>query len=216
MRKRKGIIARKVPGPKRLMVIGVTGSFGSGKTTVSRMFARCGARVLDADRTARDLLKVSSGCFKKIVRCFGRSVLTQGKIDRRKLAEVVFADARKRRQLERIIHPRVAVEFKRRIALLRRLKNIRAVVLDVPLLFESGMHRLADVTVVVWVSTKTQLGRVAARRGIAQSAALARIRAQLPLPQKVRRADAVINNNRTLNYTQKQVRALWSAFMKKI
>jgi len=172
---------KRVPAKK--IVIGLTGGVGTGKTTVSRMFRSMGARVIDADRIAHSLLAPGSKVCAQVKKEFGT-------VDRRALGRAVFADARKRKVLESIIHPFII----RRI-----LEKARAaggmVVIDAPLLFETGLAEKVDTVAVVTASRENQLKRLRTKTGLAAKELAARIRCQMPLSQKVRRADFIIDNN---------------------
>jgi len=199
-----------------MLTIGITGSFGSGKSTVASMFKDLGARVLDADQVARRLMQPSGKCFRPILDEFGPSILRRGKIDRQKLAAVVFNDVGKLRRLEKIIHPQVRREFQAELARHRNTRAGKVVVLDVPLLFEAGFDRLVEVTLVVRAGRETQVARVVRKRKMTRREALARIRLQWPLSRKVKLADEVINNDGGLRATKKQVRAKWFKLLKHI
>ncbi len=192
------------------IVLGITGGFGTGKSTVAGYFRRFGAKVVDADKIVHDLIKPGSSVYKKIITGFGREMLKKDRsIDRARLARLVFSDRRLLDKLNRIIHPQVIKIMKKEIASARG----KIVVLDVPLLFEAGLKRLADKVVVVTASREIQLRRIFKKTSLLEKDILMRIKAQLPLSTKVRRADFVIDNNRTQNWTKKQVvnlrRMLW-------
>ena len=190
-----------------MFVIGLTGSLASGKTTVATMFKKCGAKVIHADNIVHQLLKPSGACYKKVVAFFGRDVCRGRHIDRKALATIVFRDARQRKKLESLIHPEVKKVIRRS---LRKLKKTSAtVVLDVPLLFESGLHKLVDVTVVVVSTQEKQLYRAHKYYTMTKAEALRRIKAQMPLRKKIQCADFIIDNNGTKKQTEKQVKLLW-------
>ena len=171
--------------------------------------ARKGARVIDADVVAHELLADDKTCFKKILRVFGRAVIENGKISRQKMAAVVFRQPKKLKALEGIIHPAVVAHIKREIASLRRQKKQGVVVLDVPLLFESGIDALTDVTMVVKASQEKQILRARKQLKLSRSEALARIKSQMPLQNKIRLADIIIDNGGTLTKTKQQVDKIW-------
>ncbi len=204
------VYMKKQAGLNKKIVLAITGGFGTGKTTVAGYFRRFGARVVDADRIVHNLIKPGSRVYKKIVTGFGREVLKKNRsIDRASLAKAVFGDRKLLKKLNRIIHPQVIKIIKREIASARE----KIVVLDVPLLFEAGLQGLADKVVVVKASREIQLRRIFKKTSLSRKDILMRIKAQLPLSTKVRRADFVIDNNRTQNWTKKQVvnlrRMLW-------
>lgn len=198
-----------------MLVIGVTGGLGSGKSTVAAMFAKLGAKVLDADRIAAQQTQKTGLCFRKIVKAFGTEVLGGGTLDRKKLAKIVFADTKKLSKLEKIIHPVVLKEIRTKVRQYKRRGNVKAVVLDVPLLFESGLYRDTDVNIVVKASRFRQIQRAKKRLHISPLEALQRIQRQMPLKTKVQWAESVIDNNKTLNLTKKQVGIIWQKLLLK-
>jgi dephospho-CoA kinase len=192
------------------IVLGVTGGFGTGKTTVAGYFRKRGAKVVDADKIVRYLIKPGSGVYKKILAGFGRGVLKKDRtIDRLKLSRVVFPDRQLLNKLNRIIHPQAIKMIEREIRLARK----KIVVLDAPLLFESGLQRLTDKVIVVKADRGRQLKRLLKKTSLSKKEILMRIKAQMPLSTKVRRADFVIDNSGTEDHTKKQVvnlrRMLW-------
>jgi dephospho-CoA kinase len=194
---------------RKRVVIGLTGGFGTGKTTVAAVLQSFGARVIDADAIGHDLLRKRTGVYAAIVRRFGPGVLAADKtIDRRALADVVFADRARLRQLDRIIHPEIIRIIKKEIAKVRK----GVVVLDAPLLMETGFHRYVDKLVVVTSGLETRIRRIQSRTSLSRAAIVRRIRAQIPLQDKVRAADFVIDNNGTRTDVRKQVtqiRRMW-------
>ncbi len=186
-------------------VIGVTGSFGSGKSTVAGMFGRRGALVFDADKAVHELLKGPGPAVRAVVKIFGPQICSSGGIDRVKLARLVFNDRTKLKALTDILHP-----FARRQALMfiRREDRRRMLVMDVPLLIESGWDKLVDVVVVVKAAQKEQLERLFKRSGTGRAQALKRIRMQMSLRTKIKFADYVVDNNGTLSDTNIQVQAI--------
>jgi len=200
---------RQVKVNKKI-VLGITGGFGTGKTTVAGYFRKLGAKVIDADKIARYLVKPGSRVYKKIVAGFGRAVLKKNRtIDRLKLSQAVFPDRRLLNKLNRIIHPQVVKIMKKESNSARE----KIVVLDVPLLFEAGLKPLTDKVIVVKLNRKVQLARLLKKTSLTKKEIVMRIKAQMPLSTKVRKADFVIDNSGTQNYTKKQVenlrRMLW-------
>jgi dephospho-CoA kinase len=190
------------------MVIGITGSFGSGKTTVARMFAALGARVIDADRIAHQLLRPGTGIYRRIIRSFGQGVLARdGTIERRKLARIVFAKAKLLRKLNRMVHPAVIASIRKIIA--KSKKTI--FVLDAPLLIEAGLKKEVDILIVVKSARKEQIERLL-KKGICNKAqVLKRIKSQMALSKKMRLADFIIDNNGSIDTTRMQVKRIYRA-----
>ncbi|MCJ2147325.1 MULTISPECIES: dephospho-CoA kinase [Bacillus] len=195
------------------LVIGLTGGIASGKSTVAQMFQQCGITVVDADVIAKEAVEQGMPAYQKIAETFGQGVLLEtGDIDRRKLGEIVFANEEKRMQLNAIVHPEV-----RKMMIKQRDEAIRAgeqfVVLDIPLLYESGLEHLTDKVIVVWVPMELQLERLMKRNRLTEDEALNRIHAQHSLEEKKKKADAVIDNSGSLKDTEAQLHQLldtWS------
>lgn len=184
-------------------VIGLTGSFGSGKTTVAEMFRRAGAKVIEADEIARQVVEPGSPALKEIVDLLGQQILqADGRLNRALLAERLFGDEALRRRVNAIVHPRVReIELQQ----LEQWRNEPLVVLCVPLLLENQMERLVDRVVVVTVDDRVRVERLKDRDGLTEGQIAARLRAQMPQAEKVARADFVINNSGSLDETQRQV-----------
>ena len=190
-----------------MLLVGLTGGIGSGKSTVSRMLEERGAVVLDADAFARAAVVAGSPGLRSVVERFGRDVVTaEGDLDRAKLASIVFANPAALADLEAIVHP----EVRRMIAdgIQENLDRDRVVVLVNPLLIEMGTHRDCDVVVVVSTTPETQVARSVAR-GMAEDDVRARIAAQMPLEDRARTADVLIDNEGTLDDLEREVDVLW-------
>jgi dephospho-CoA kinase len=194
-----------------MVVIGVTGGVGTGKSTVARLFARLGAAVLDADAIAHQAMAPGRAARRQVLRAFGRGILNpDGTINRRRLAELVFRDRRRRRRLERIVHPHVIRQIRRQIHRLRREGRVRAVVLDVPLLLEAGAQGLADALVVVTAPPTVQRRRLARARGWTPEEVARRSTAQWGASAKAALADVVVDNARGMEATRTQVTQIWN------
>ncbi len=187
------------------MILGVTGSVGTGKTTVSRMFARKGAFRIDADRLAREALRKGAPPYRAVVRAFGRGILRFDRsVDRKKLAEIVFRNERKRKLLNRLIHPYVI----RRIREAIRRKKGKWIVVEVPLLHEAGLVRLFDRVMTVSTSRNVQETRWR-KRGLPLGALRERRSSQWPLSYKRRHSDFIIDNSGSKTKTEEQVHRIW-------
>lgn len=195
--------------PRRGIVAGLTGGIASGKSTVARMFAELGAAVVNADAIAREIVAPGMPALDEIRTAFGENViLPDGTLDRRRLGGIVFSDPAKRRQLEEITHPRIRETMARRID--DAARRGQPVIAEIPLLFESDASlALVDVVIVVYISPELQLQRLMARDGLSREEAQARIDAQLPLAEKVMRADFVIDNEGDPASTRSQVARIW-------
>lgn len=185
-------------------IVGLTGGIGSGKSTVARIFAQRGVPVVDADQLAREVVEPGTDGLAEVVATFGPSVLApDGRLDRAKLAARVFDDADARKRLESILHPRIAQASMQRFGELAQQGHAYAVY-EAALLVENGSHRMMNALVVVTASEATQVARVRGRDGIDEDAARARIAAQLPMAEKVRAADYVIDNDDDLEATRRR------------
>ncbi|MGB9886638.1 MAG: dephospho-CoA kinase [Moorellales bacterium] len=193
-----------------MVVIGLTGGIASGKSTVSRMLARLGACIIDADLLAREIVRPGRPAWRDIVRHFGREVLGPGgEIDRKALARRIFADSEARLLLNRLTHPRVV---ERTAAILRELArrgDCPMAVVDAPLFFEAGMDKLVDEVWVVRVSEETQIQRLIERDKLTPEEARQRLAAQMSLAERLQRAHRVIDNEGSVEETWKQVLDLW-------
>lgn len=189
---------------KRRKVIGVTGGLATGKTTVSEMFVEKGAHRIDADAIGHKILKENLPVKNEIIDVFGPSILTDDEIDRRKLAEKVFFSRENLDTLCRIMHPVIIKEIKNAV----EKSSSNVIVIDAPLLIEVGLHEYVDIVVVVTADYNSQLER-AAGRGITEKEARNIIEKQMPLSEKLKFADYIIDNKNDLEMTKKGVEELW-------
>ncbi len=193
-----------------MIVVGLTGGVGTGKSTVAKMLKQLGAEVIDADQLAHEAIQPRQPAWRHIVKTFGRTMLKpDGSVDRLVLGQRVFRDLSARRRLERIIHPDVIRRTTLRLTQWRRQGRVRVVVLDVPLLVEAGMRKLVDRLVVVTAPAVVQRQRLKAR-GWSEQEIRRRIAAQWKLSAKVALADVVIDNGGGLFETRRQVKDLWN------
>ncbi|MEL7608972.1 MAG: dephospho-CoA kinase [Bacillota bacterium] len=177
-------------------LVGLTGSIGSGKSTVSHRLAALGAHIVDADGISRELLAPNSPALDRVRAEFGPAVFDpQGNLDRKKLAGLVFEDDGARERLEGIIHPLVFKRMDERIAALRQDFPDGMIVLDIPLLFEAGLERSVDEILVVHAPEQARLERVMERDHCTREQALARMRTQVSDEEKCARADTVFYND---------------------
>ncbi|WP_026560844.1 dephospho-CoA kinase [Metabacillus halosaccharovorans] len=187
------------------VVIGLTGGIASGKSTVSNMVKKLGITVVDADEISRDVVEIGKPAYNQIVDVFGADILQQDHtLDREKLGALIFSNQKRREQLNKIVHPEVRKEMLRQVEKEKK-QGSRAVVLDIPLLFESKLTYMVDKTLLVYVDEQTQLERLMQRNGYAKAEAKLRIQSQLPLKDKRKLADEIIDNNGTIENTQTQV-----------
>jgi dephospho-CoA kinase len=191
-----------------MLVVGLTGGIASGKSTVSRMFEQAGIPVICSDELARKVVRPGSQGLAEIRRIFGDAVLdSEGKLDREAMARLVFQDRSKRKILESIIHPRVEEEQNKRLRTLERQEH-SIVVVDVPLLYETGWERFVDLVVVVYAPRHVQEERLVTRDGMSVEDARSRLDAQMPIDEKRRLADRLVDNGNTLEHTLRQVESV--------
>jgi dephospho-CoA kinase len=191
-----------------LLLVGLTGGIGSGKSTVARMLEDRGAVVFDADAMAHAAIAPGTRGHDEVVERFGANVLAPGgEIDRQALASIVFADPAARRDLEAIVHPEVRRMFAEGCE--RYRDTDRVVVFSAPLLVETGMHTAFDMLVVVSAPVETQIERLMRERAMSEEAIRARIDAQLPLEAKAEVADVIVDNEGPLDELDGQIDRLW-------
>ena len=197
---------------RRMILVGLTGGVATGKSTVAKMFKQCGAVVIDADQLARDVVEPGKPAWREIVTLFGKAVLNPDRsLNRQALGAIVFHHPAKRRALETIIHPRVAREQVRLTKEAAQQNPQSVVIYDVPLLFEAGIDKRVDHTIVVTADRNTQIARLKKRNGLSRAEALRRIRSQMPLAKKARRADQVLNGTLPRPALRKQVGQLFKS-----
>jgi dephospho-CoA kinase len=192
-----------------VLLVGLTGGIGSGKSTVARMLEKRGAVVFDADVLAREAVEPGTPGHAAVIERFGANVLAPGgELDREALASIVFADPAARRDLEAIVHPEVrrlfadgAEEYE---------GSDRIVVLSAPLLVETGMHTAFEVLILVSTTSQTQVERLMRDRGMSEAAVEARIDAQAPLEAKSEVADFILDNEGSMDELERQVDRLWA------
>lgn len=189
----------------RLLRVGLTGGIATGKSYVRALFAERGVPTLDADTVAREVVEPGSPVLAAIAVRFGNGVLQpDGQLDRRRLADVVFADDGARHDLERIVHPAVYSAIVRWLEVLEASSRQMLAVVDIPLLFETGRDRDFDVVVVTACRPETQIRRVMARDKVSAEEARRRLAAQWPIDEKARRADHVIHTDGTFEETERE------------
>lgn len=196
-----------------MLLVGLTGGIATGKSTVAKMFKRCGAVVIDADELAREVVQPGKPAWHEIVHTFGKTILNLDRtIDRHALGALAFASRAKLRRLERIIHPRVAREQGRLTRAAARRDPQAVVIYDVPLLFEAGIDKRVNKTIVVTADRETQIARLKKRNGLTRAEAVRRMKRQMPLSRKIRLADHVIQGTLKPASLRQAVRTLMRAF----
>ena len=196
------------------LLLGVTGGIATGKTTVVRMFEELGASVIFFDLLAREVVEPGEPAWKDIVGYFGEEILLKdGCLDREKLSGIVFQDVEKRKILESFTHPRISEASERQVKKIVD-KNPNAIVqLEIPLLIEQNLQHMVHKVLVVYIPREKQIARLIERDGMSREKAVDRLRAQLPIDEKLGKADFVINNEKTLEETKRQVEDLWKILL---
>lgn len=194
------------------MIIGLTGSIASGKSTVVKMMTALGLPIVDADIVARDVVEPGTETLKLIVENFGQDILLEdGSLNRAKLGDIIFHEPVKRKMLNDIMHPAIRKEMLR-----QRDAYIEAgekhVVMDIPLLFENKLQHFVERIIVVSVSEEVQLRRLMERNNLSKEDALARMHSQLPMSVKEKGAHAVIYNNENLEQTEHQLKKILTSW----
>lgn len=194
------------------LIIGLTGSIGTGKSTIANHMKALHIPIVDADVVAREIVEPGKKAYNDIVETFGKEVLYEdGTINRPALGKIVFSDEAKRKALNAITHPEIRKEIiRQREAYVAQ--EVPCVVLDIPLLYESNLIDYVDKVIVVSVSEQTQMKRVMERDGSTKEAALQRIQSQIPVKEKEKMADAVIDNNGTKEASYKQLEDILTAW----
>ena len=194
-----------------MKIIGLTGSFGTGKTFVASIFRSLGAKVIDADRIAHGVIRKGNPEYKRIVKSFGKEILNEKKeIDRAKLGAVVFSNTALLRELNRIVHPSVIKEIRRSI---RNAGKKDIVVIDAPLLIEASLDKFIDKLIVVKCQKRRQIERCREKFCLQKKEILRRIESQIPLKKKMKMADLVIDNSLTRSRTREQARKAWRVML---
>ena len=199
---------------KRFLLVGLTGGIATGKSTVTAMFAHLGAKVVDADLLAREVVMPGQPAHAQIVKEFGPDVLeADGSVDRKRLGAIVFADAQKRKRLEEITHPAIRVRQQRILSVYEEEAFDGIVIWDAALLVESGGAKGMDRVVVVTADPAAELRRLVERDGFSDEEARRRMASQMPLAEKVKVADFVIDNSGSRAETERRVREVYRALL---
>jgi len=180
------------------MIIGITGIFGSGKSTVSKILGSYGYKIINADEVGHELLNKKE-IKDKIVKKFGKEILTKNKIDRKKLKKIVFNNHKELVKLNKIIHPEIIKEIKSRI------KN-KKIVIDAALLIEAKALNLVDKVIVVKVGKKVAVERALKKKKYTKKEIENIFKSQLSQKEKLKYADGVVDNSKSLDYTKKQIK----------
>lgn len=195
-----------------MLKIGLTGSIGTGKSTVSKLLRERGIPVIDADLLAREIVKKGQECLIDLKNVFGNQILTlDGELDRKKLGQIVFSDDSKLELLNSVTHPHIRRKMKNQMNELE-IKNNKVIVLDVPLLFEAQMEDLVDLVLVIFVKEEIQVKRIMERDNCTQEEAMRIIKTQISQQDKISKSDYTIDNSGTIEELKEKL----NGFLEKI
>ena len=193
-----------------MLVVGLTGGMASGKSVASKTLRDLGLPIIDADLIAREMVKPNEAGYRDIVDHFGKGILNPDQtINRRRLAKIIFSDPEERERLNSLLHPRIVKEIKRRIENFKE-KGEKMVIVDAALLIEAGQLPLVDKLIVVTVSPKIQVRRLAQRDHLTEKEARERIATQMPLSEKMKLADYIVNNSGPVRKTVKRTKEVYN------
>ncbi len=199
---------------RSFLLVGLTGGIATGKSTVSTMFRALGAEIIDADLLAREVVEPGEPAYETIVAEFGRDVVqADGALDRKKLGAIVFADPARRKRLEAITHPAIRARFLARLATLTARRFGGVVFFDAPVMIESGNYKHMDKLVVVATDDTTQRTRLHGRDGSPDDEIERKIGSQMPVAEKAKLADYVIDNSGDRAATEAQVARVYAALL---
>ena len=197
-----------------MKILGLTGGIATGKSAVSRMLQKLGANVIDTDIIAHSLAEIGEPLYTAYVEHFGEGVkLENGELNRAEIAKRIYEKEEERKWINSVAHPLIQAKVEEEISRLKDLGETNAVI-EVPLLFEIGWQKFADVVWVVYVSKETQCERLQMRDHIDEAAAIAKINAQMPIDEKKELADVVINNEYHYYKVKNEVKKAWRKFLK--
>ena len=194
------------------LIVGLTGGIVSGKTTVSLMFKDLGAKIIDADKLGHSVILPHKPAWRKILKLFGKDILKNDlTINREKLGKIVFANQALLEKLNKITHPEIIKLIKKKINSERDKTNHQGKILmiDAALIYEAKINRLMDKIIVVYIEEDTQVKRLNKRNNLSKDEALQRVKSQMPMKEKIKMADYVIDNNGKLSKTKEQVEKIW-------
>ena len=198
------------------MIVGLTGGIVVGKSTVASMFRDLGAKIIDADKLGHSVILPNKPAWKKIVKIFGKDILQNDlTIDREKLGKIVFANQALLKKLNEVTHPEITKIIKKEINLARNAASNQGKVLivDAALIYEAKIDRFMDKIIVVYIDKDKQIKRLIKRNNLSKEEALQRIKSQMPMKEKVKMTDYVIDNSNSLDKTREQVEKIWKSLV---
>lgn len=194
------------------LIVGLTGGIVSGKSTVASMFKDIGAKIVDADKLGHSVILPHRPAWEKITRLFGKDVLQNDlTIDRERLGKIVFTNQTLLKKLNKITHPEIIKLIKKEINLAKNKTHNqqKILIIDAALIYEAKIDRFMDKIIVVYIDKDEQVKRLAKRNNLSKEEALQRIKSQMPMKEKVKMADYVIDNSNSLDKTREQVEKIW-------
>ena len=199
---------------ENMLVIGLTGGIGTGKSEVSRILRECGASVIDADLVGHEAYRPHSPAWREVVAAFGDGILgLSGEIDRKRLGGIIFNDPEARAKLNSIMHPRMAEMVKEKIDLLRQQRE-EAVVLEAAVLVEAGWDSLVDEIWVTYSPEEEVVERLRQRNNLSEEEARSRITSQLPHEERAKHAHVTVRNSGSMDELLEEVKSLWAGRVK--
>jgi len=198
------------------LIVGLTGGIVVGKSTVASMFKDLGAKIIDADKLGHSVILPYSPAWGKIIRLFKKDILRNDlTIDREKLGKIVFTNQTLLKKLNEITHPEIIKLIKKEINLAKNKTHSqeKILIIDAALIYEAKIDRLMDKIIVVYINEDEQVKRLVKRDNLSKEEALQRIKSQMPMKEKVKIADYVIDNSGSLDKTKKQVEKIWQSLV---
>ena len=198
-----------------MIIIGLTGNIASGKSAVAALLKEWGACVIDMDRVAKEIQSHNVTVLDEIKKTFGESVVKDNKLMRKKLGEIVFSDKNELKKLNKIMIP-VMTERLKKIINEKKKQGVKILVIDAAILFEAKWEKFAQEVWAVYIPKELQIKRLIKREQIGRDEALKRIESQMDIKEKIKKANAVIDNSKNFAYTKEQVWKLWKKIQNSI
>ena len=198
------------------LIVGLTGGIVGGKSTVALMFRDLGAKIIDVDKLGHSVIFPNKPAWKKIVKIFGKDILQNDlTIDREKLGKIVFTNQTLLKKLNEVTHPEITKMIKKEIdsAKNKTHNQEKVLIIDAALIYEAKIDRLMDKIIVVYIDKDEQIKRLIKRNNFSKNEAIQRIKSQMPIKEKVKMADYVIDNSNSLNKTREQVEKIWQSLV---